>query len=295
MGAVGPLLLMRLLVALAVAASAWSASPLLYRVDQPAVLSTDDVNGFSAARLQALGVTVVASVDASIDAATSLNAIPGGPWYDEEGLAAVNRTQSSIRGMVQLADTAGLQLFVSSDVFEMPDLLLARYSRCGVHHIVTALLPPIPLLCAVLFVTRVGRVRGGGAWSSRPCVGVNLRPTRCAPLSPSLAGLYRLGMVGQRGSRAAVALLGVRVPVRRVAVPEPRCCGGCLSVRYGPQLVDPNATCAGYRKSPAGCIMLTNFTRYAYQVLFDEVLTALPGIDGVVRCQARGPLALAQC
>jgi hypothetical protein len=169
-------LLLALPAAAAAARSSSSSQPVPYMIDQAGhTVSSTDVNGFSVSRLASYGVRQVAA--GSIDCATTLGAVPGGPWYDAAGLALVKQQQQQSQQMVATAHAAGLKAYLASDIFEMPDMLLAK---------------------------------------------------------------------------------------------------------YGPNLTDASWSCIGYRKSQQGCIALTNFTRYVYGALFDELLSAVPGIDGLV-------------
>ena len=157
------------------AALAAPASPLLM-IDQAAhTVSAVLVDGFNASLLASYGVNAFAAL--SIDCATLLDAVPGGPWYDAAGLRSVNETRAGVRAMIAAAHSVpGAKALLSSDLFQFPDLLLAR---------------------------------------------------------------------------------------------------------YGASLTDPAAHCIGYRKSSAGCVALTNFTRAVYGALFDE-LQASFALDGLV-------------
>jgi hypothetical protein len=134
------------------------------------------VDGFNASLLAGYGVNAMAAL--SIDCATLLDAIPGGPWYDEAGLAGVAATRAGVRAMIAAAHSVpGVKALLSSDLFQFPLRLLAR---------------------------------------------------------------------------------------------------------YGAALTDPAAQCIGYKKSSAGCLALTNFTRVVYGALFDELQASFAGLDGLV-------------
>ena len=153
------------------------AAPLLM-IDQAAhtVSAGAPVDGFNASLLAAYGVNAVAAL--SVDCATLLDAVPGGPWYDAAGLRTVNSTRAGVRAMIAAAHSApGVRALLSSDLFQFPDRLLAR---------------------------------------------------------------------------------------------------------YGENLTDAGTRCVGYRKSGAGCIALTDFTRAVYGALFDELVASFPGLDGLV-------------
>jgi hypothetical protein len=165
-------------VSAAAAAPAVPAAAPLLMLDQAAhtVSAGPLVDGFNVSMLSSFGVNAVAAL--SIDCATFLDAVPGGPWYDAAGLRAVNSTRAGVRAMIAAAHSApGVRALLSSDLFQFPELLLER---------------------------------------------------------------------------------------------------------YGKNLTDADAHCIGYRKSAAGCIALTNFTRTVYALLFDELAASFPGLDGLV-------------
>jgi hypothetical protein len=121
------------------APAAPAAAALPFVIDQAAHdVSVALVDGFNVSLLARYGVNAVAAL--SIDCATTLDAIPGGPWYDAVGLKAVNATRAGVRAMIAAAHSEpGVRAFLSSDLFQFPVRLLARYgaqlpdprARCG--------------------------------------------------------------------------------------------------------------------------------------------------------------------
>lgn len=116
------------------------AQPLPFVIDQAAhdVSAAALADGFNVSLLSSYGVNAVAAL--SIDCATTLDAVPGGSWYDEPGLRLVNATRASVRAMIAAAHSQpGVRALLSSDLFEFPVKLLERYganltdrdARCG--------------------------------------------------------------------------------------------------------------------------------------------------------------------
>ena len=68
-------------------------------------------------------------VAGSLDCSSYLNAIPGGPWYDESGLAQVAKEIETNKAAILAAHTDGMQIFLSSDLFQFPTLLLKKYKE----------------------------------------------------------------------------------------------------------------------------------------------------------------------
>lgn len=102
--------------------------PYPYIIDQAAsTISSDDVDGFSASRLRSYGVNIAAA--GSIDCTSTLDAIPGGSWYNASGLAYVAKQVSSVRAMVAAGQAAGLRVLLSSDIFQLPSLLFEHYAQ----------------------------------------------------------------------------------------------------------------------------------------------------------------------
>jgi hypothetical protein len=66
-------------------------------------------------------------VAGSLDCSSYLNAIPGGPWYDESGLSQVAKEIETNKAAILAAHTDGMQIFLSSDLFQFPTLLLKKY------------------------------------------------------------------------------------------------------------------------------------------------------------------------
>ena len=71
------------------------------------------------------GVRQVAA--GSIDCSSLLSAIPGGPWYDAAGLSMVAKSIAANRAAISAAHADGMQIFMSSDLFQFPARLLAVY------------------------------------------------------------------------------------------------------------------------------------------------------------------------
>lgn len=95
-------------------------------IDQAgSTVSAQDTNGFSVSRLKNYGVKQIAAY--SIDCGTNLSLIPGGPWYPAGGENIVNSTRYQANQMITLAHSAGLMAYLSSDIFQFPDLLLEKY------------------------------------------------------------------------------------------------------------------------------------------------------------------------
>lgn len=94
-----------------------------YNVDQagstPAAFPYSDLNHW--------GVRQV--VSGSIDCSSFLNAIPGGPWYDAAGLKMVNASIASNRAAIASAHEKGMEIYMSSDIFQFPSKLLAAYKE----------------------------------------------------------------------------------------------------------------------------------------------------------------------
>ena len=110
---------------LASAGSGAPPEPLPYIIDQAAHdVSTALVDGFNVSLQRSFGVNAVAAL--SIDCATFLSALPGGPWYSPAGLRAVNSTRAAVRAMIAAAHSEpGVRAYLSSDLFQFPFALLA--------------------------------------------------------------------------------------------------------------------------------------------------------------------------
>jgi hypothetical protein len=66
-------------------------------------------------------------VAGSLDCSSTLDGVPGGPWYDSAGLALVAKEVATNRAAIAAAHADGMQIFLSSDLFQFPTRLLARY------------------------------------------------------------------------------------------------------------------------------------------------------------------------
>ena len=82
---------------------------------------------FPYADLNRWGVRQV--VSGSIDCSSFLDAIPGGPWYDAAGLKMVNASIAANRAAIAAAHEKGMEIFMSSDIFQFPSMLLERYKE----------------------------------------------------------------------------------------------------------------------------------------------------------------------
>jgi hypothetical protein len=111
---------------LAAAVSSARAAGLPFIIDQAAhTISAEDVDGFSAARLRSYGVKQAAA--GSIDCTSYLSGVPGGPYYNASGLAMVKAAIAAARQLIAAGKAAGLQVYLSSDLFQFPQQFLARY------------------------------------------------------------------------------------------------------------------------------------------------------------------------
>ena len=68
-------------------------------------------------------------VAGGIDCSSYLSSIPGGPWYDSEGLAQVAKEIETNRAAIKAAHADNMQIFLSSDLFQFPTRLLAHYKE----------------------------------------------------------------------------------------------------------------------------------------------------------------------
>lgn len=99
------------------------ATPLTtrYNVDQagstPEAFPYSDLHGW--------GVRQV--VAGSIDCSAYLTAIPGGPWYNSSGLAMVAKSVAATKAAIQSAHQDGMEILMSSDLFQFPATLLEKY------------------------------------------------------------------------------------------------------------------------------------------------------------------------
>ena len=112
--------MLRPLLSLSVAAALAAPSP-PYIVDQ----AGSTPQAFPYADLRRWGVKQV--VGGSIDCSTYLRAIPGGPWYDAAGEKLVAAQAAANAQAIAAAHADGMQIFLSSDLFQFPARLLARY------------------------------------------------------------------------------------------------------------------------------------------------------------------------
>lgn len=99
----------------------YSAAGFRFIIDQ----AGDDVGAFTADNLRSFGVLQTAQ--GSIDCTSYLNGIPGGPWYNASGLSMVAESIKSTQETIAQGKAAGLQVYMSSDIFQFPTLLLDRY------------------------------------------------------------------------------------------------------------------------------------------------------------------------
>lgn len=110
----------RRLVALLTLAGA-AAAPAPFIIDQagatPAAFPYGDLHGW--------GVRQV--VAGSLDCSALLAAVPGGPWYDAAGLALVAKQVAANRAAIAAAHADGMQIYLTSDLFQFPSRLLDRY------------------------------------------------------------------------------------------------------------------------------------------------------------------------
>jgi hypothetical protein len=67
-------------------------------------------------------------VGGGVDCSSYLRAIPGGPWYDAAGEAMVAKSIAANRAEIDAAHAQGMQIFLTSDLFQFPTLLLKRYA-----------------------------------------------------------------------------------------------------------------------------------------------------------------------
>jgi len=103
------------------AAAAPSSARLSFVVDQtgsnPAAFPLGDLSRWGVRQTVAGGV----------DCSSALAAVPGGPWFDAAGLAMVARNVAANRAAIAAARAAGVEPFLTSDLFQLPTTLFARY------------------------------------------------------------------------------------------------------------------------------------------------------------------------
>lgn len=112
-----------LLPGLVLATFVSATAPTAFMIDQ----GGNNGAGFPFPDLVRWGVKQVTG--GSIDCTSLLNAIPGGPWYNASGLAYVAQQVSEAQAQLAAAHAAGLKIYFTSDIFEVPTLLFKRYAQ----------------------------------------------------------------------------------------------------------------------------------------------------------------------
>lgn len=106
-----------------VAQAAVATAPTAFMIDQ----GGNNGAGFPFSDLVGWGVKQVTG--GSIDCTALLNSIPGGPWYNAAGLAYVAQQVTESQAQLAAAHAAGLKIYFTSDIFQVPTLLFNRYAQ----------------------------------------------------------------------------------------------------------------------------------------------------------------------